>query len=109
MTQLALRRTWPDDPRLDDDFIVVIAGQSKGLGRIMFEKSRHPGVWTWSVYGFNLPQTENMRGSCPTFDEAKRHTEVVVSRLLAANAPFMPEPPEWRPGTTYGSMNKGIV
>jgi hypothetical protein len=69
---LTLRRTWPDRPRGDNHFEVVLNG-TKGLARIMAEKrSDYWEVWGWWIYGFNAP---SINGQAETFDEAKREAK----------------------------------
>lgn len=100
--KLVLRKTWPESqPYSENDFVVAIAGQEKALARVIKERSSYREAWGWSVYGFNIPQTDEMRGSESTFEEAKGKTKACILRLLAENTPLMPEPAEWRPGSAF--------
>jgi len=100
--KLTLRRAWPDAPAFwHNDFLVMLNGE-KGLARIKAHKrSDHEEVWSWSVYGFNEPQSGNMRGQEESFERAKTETKACILRLINANVPLMPDPPEWRPGSAF--------
>lgn len=95
MGKLTLRRTWSDG-REDDWTVVHENGRS--LARIYRDKSSSVERWIWSVNGFQIPQTGDMRGMVPTFEAAKEAARPVIERLLAANTPLMPQPAEWKRG-----------
>lgn len=96
-----MRKTWPGDPRNENDFVVVLDGKTD-LARIRLETFAHQNViWSWSVYGFAIGQDNSMRGNEETFDKAKAKTKAVIERLIAAETKLMPPANEWRPGRPY--------
>lgn len=83
---LTLRRTWSDKPE-EDDWVVV--GNGRRVARIYRDTSSYTERWIWSVCGFNIPQTADMRGDAHSFEQAKTLTKPIVERLIAEELPLL--------------------
>lgn len=88
-----MKRTWSD--KREDDW-TVRHENGRSLARIYRDKSSFEERWIWSVNGFQVPQTSDMRGDTRTLDEAKDLARPVIERLLAADTPLMPQPAVWK-------------
>jgi hypothetical protein len=94
MTTLTLRRIWSD--KRENDW--TVSWNDRSVARIFRDKSHHQERWIWSVHGFNVSQTDDMRGHTESFEEAKALAKPIVEQLIAEGKPLRHRGAEWKPG-----------